>query len=621
MPVVNSILNLRRPSLSLSLVTMGIVLSGPQWVWATPAPPQANAAELTQAASGPADQTVLAHTSTQLAPLAGPTMVDQPLSQTGPSAPFDLGPGPTNADPADADPAATNPRPHLCLQGFNVVGSTVFSQDELKQAIDQALAAIPRPSDAPPARADCQYFLSFEDILLARSAITQLYVDNGYVTSGAILPEQRLEAGTPTIQVIEGRLTEINVNGTYHLQPGYISSRLAIAAGPPLNIDRLLEGLRLLQLNPLIDTISADLQDNPEPGTNRLVVTVNEADTFSMHVGLDNNRSPSVGSVRRSIGLTENNLVGLGDAFTLDYYNTDGSNEIDTSYRIPLSPYDTALTLTGQFTTSQVIEAPFDTLGINGNSYEVNLGVDHPLINTPTQNLRLGLNLFHSYGQSRLGIDGIGGFPLVPGADAQGKSAVTSLGFSQTWTQRSTDQVVAALSQFNLGIGALGATVNTDGQPDSNFFSWQGQAQWVRQLAPDMLLIARGSVQLASDSLLLSQQFSLGGQATVRGYRQDQLLTDNGLQGSVEARFPILRIPDLGGVLQIATFLDGGYGWNVRGPNPDQNTLIGLGTGLLWQQSNLSARIDWGIPLISVSDTGNTLQDNGIYFSVAYSFF
>ncbi len=92
---------------------------------------------------------------------------------------------------------------------------------------------------------------------------------------------------------------------------------------------------------------------------------------------------------------------------------------------------------------------------------------------------------------------------------------------------------------MSLGLNLLNSTIN-QGTPDSRFLSWRGQGQWVRLLAPDTLLLVRGDIQLADGSLLPSEQFGLGGQETVRGYRQDALLTDNGTLLSTELRIPIL---------------------------------------------------------------------------------
>ncbi len=179
--------------------------------------------------------------------------------------------------------------------------------------------------------------------------------------------------------------------------------------------------------------------------------------------------------------------------------------------------------------------------------------------------------------------------------------------------------VFAMRSQFSVGVDWFNANVNTDA-PDSRFFAWRGQTQWVQQLAPDTLFLAKGDVQLAGNSLVPLEQFGLGGQLSVRGYRQDTLLTDNGILFSAEFRLPIFRAPKMGGVLQLTPFIDIGKGWNDHGKIPSSNTLIGTGLGLLWKQNNnFSVRLDWGIPLTSTEGDKASLQENGLYFSVGYS--
>jgi len=85
---------------------------------------------------------------------------------------------------------------------------------------------------------------------------------------------------------------------------------------------------------------------------------------------------------------------------------------------------------------------------------------------------------------------------------------------------------------------------------------------------------------------------------------------------------PLLRVEEVQGVLQVAPFVDLGVGWNndtENNPNPEQQTLVGLGVGLQWQMNNLTARIDYGIPLTEDINDGDTLQEEGIYFSVTAS--
>jgi hemolysin activation/secretion protein len=494
----------------------------------------------------------------------------------------------------------------VTVERFDVVGSTVFSAERLAEVTEQFTN---RP-------------LTFAEILEVRSAITQLYADEGYITSGAYVPPQTFkDGGVVEIRVIEGRLEDIEIIGTRRLRPGYVSSRIAVGTPAPLNVNQLLERLQLLQLDPLIENISADLQAGTQPGTNLLAVEVTEANSFDASLTIDNNRSPSVGNVQYGFGLAEGNLLGFGDRLSLGYRVTEGSDEFEIAYTLPLNPYNGTLGFLASFSDNDVIEEPFDVLEIRSNTDLYELTFRQPLTQTPTQEFALGLTASHQASQTFLGIDDIGPFPLSPGADDQGRTKVSALRFFQEWTQRNSTQVLALRSQFNLGLGILGATISDTG-PDSRFFSWQGQGQWVKLLGPDTLVLIRSSAQLSADPLLVLEQYGLGGQYTVRGYRQDQLLTDNGMQASLEFRLPILRDPNSNTLLQVTPFIDFGYGWNHSGENPDPNTLVGVGAGLLLNINNgLTARFDWGVPLVSVDSQKNTLQENGLYFSLGISFF
>ena len=43
------------------------------------------------------------------------------------------------------------------------------------------------------------------------------------------------------------------------------------------------------------------------------------------------------------------------------------------------------------------------------------------------------------------------------------------------------------------------ATIN-ENDPDSSFFAWRGQGQWVRRLDEDFLFLLKGDVQLSASS-------------------------------------------------------------------------------------------------------------------------
>ncbi len=525
--------------------------------------------------------------------------------------PSDVLPQPSNQDqllpppqlPEQQTPRQDYPDAIFQVNRIEVIGSTVFKPEQF--------AAITAPFVGRE--------VSFAELLQVKDAIAKLYTDNGYVTTGALIIPQTVEAGVIKIQVIEGSLQEIKIIGNRRLRSQYIRDRIQLGAGKPLNIPRLLEKLQLLRLDPRIQKLSAELQTGTRPGTNILQVEVEEADTFKLTTTLDNGRSPSVGSFRRGLDVQEANLLGLGDTFSVGYANTDGSNTINVNYTLPINAHNGTVLFGFSQGWNHVIEQPFSVLDIQSNTRSYELGYRQPLIQKPTQELAIGLSFSRQESQTELGIDNIGPFQLSPGADANGKTNISALRFFQEYTQRSNQYVFALRSQFSFGVDWFDANVS-DNEPDSRFFSWRGQTQWVRQLAPDTLFLARGDFQLAADSLVPLEQFGLGGQLSVRGYRQDTLLTDNGILFSAEFRLPIVRAPKLEGILQLTPFFDVGKGWNVNGENPSSNTLVSTGLGLLWKQGdNLSARLDWGIPLTSTEGEKRSLQENGLYFSVQYS--
>ncbi|MEH1911617.1 MAG: ShlB/FhaC/HecB family hemolysin secretion/activation protein [Nostoc sp.] len=511
---------------------------------------------------------------------------------------------PSAPTPTPEEPLPGNLPETIVVQRFEVVGSTVFSPEELAQATAEFTK---RP-------------ISLTEVYQARSKITDLYIKNGYITSGAYIPPQTIQSGVVKIQVVEGKLEDIQVTGTRRLNPNYVRSRLAIATSPPLNRQRLLEALQLLQLNPLIQNVSAELSAGSRNGVSLLEVKISEAKTFSSQIILDNGRSPSVGSFRRRLQLNEANLLGFGDGLSLGYTNTDGSNSFDASYTLPLNPHNGTLSFNYGTTSSNVIEPPFNILDIQSASRYYEITFRQPIVQTPTQEFAVGLTA--SRRESDASYSPLGERLPFPGlgADEQGRTKVSALRFFQEWTSRNSHEVIALRSQFNLGIDALSPTINQS-PPDSRFFAWQGQAQWARLLAPETLLLLRLNTQLASRTLLPLEQFGLGGQDSVRGYRQDYLLTDNGTFVSAEVQVPILRLPQIDSTLQVVPFADFGVGWNSSGrENPDPNILAAVGLGLRWSQSDrFTVRLDWGIPLISVDSNERTLQENGLYFSLFYN--
>lgn len=455
--------------------------------------------------------------------------------------------------------------------------------------------------------------VTFEQLVKLRSDITALYTSRGYITSGAFLPNnQNLSDGVVQIQVVEGEIEAIQVEGLQRLNSSYVRSRLQLAGQTPFNQQKLERALQLLQVDPLLRRVNAELTAGSAPGRSVLQVTLQEAPSLNASVGSDNYQPNSIGSAQLSVTGSYANLLGQGDRISVQYGRTNGLNLYDIGYTIPVNPRDGTVTLSYNTNDSRIIEDAVDELDIRSDAQTWSLAFRQPLSRSVTEEFALGLSLDLRRSQTYI-LDDIP-FSFSTGAE-DGESKLTVLRFTQDWVRRGRTQVLAARSQFSLGLDAFDATINDTGT-DGRFIKWLGQFQWVQQVGGRSLLVTRLNAQLTPDSLLSPERIGLGGQDTVRGYAQNQIVTDNAIWATAEVRLPLTPNSNR---LELIPFIDAGHAWNNDLPDPTGDLLIAVGVGLHWQiLRGLDLRVDYGIPLVNDDAQGNSLQDNGIYVSLRY---
>jgi hemolysin activation/secretion protein len=503
-------------------------------------------------------------------------------------------------------PAGLNPEKipgAVVLKRFDVIGNRVIPESEIDRLLKPYLF---RP-------------VSFVELLEVQQAITQLYVERGYFTSGAYIPPQKIKDRTVRIEIIEGSIENIKIYGLKHLHPEYIRGRIEAATQPPVNRAKLLNALQILQLNPLIANISAELSQGLNPGESLLEIEVEEANRFKTALGFNNYQAVTVGDQSRQLLLEDDDVLGFGDRFAVSYINTPSSNSLENlSYTMPLGSHDNELELAYSYSDSLIISEPFEDLRLSSQGSSVVASYRQKILHTPRKEMTLGFAF--NYQNTQLFLMDVGFPTLARGTDLEGVTKIAALQFVQEYSDRSEGYVLAFSSQFNIGINVFDATVNPDGIPDSQFLIWRGQGQYIKQLTDETNLLLRGQLQLSDRPLVSLEQFRAGGASSVRGYRKDRTLADNGLFLSAELYHTIWKTTDGNSSLTLNPFGDFSEVWNADDVSPEVETLVSLGLGLqLLLGDTLAARVDWGIPLIQ--DTGfqeNSLQDQGIYFSLEF---
>ncbi|NJR23834.1 MAG: ShlB/FhaC/HecB family hemolysin secretion/activation protein [Richelia sp. CSU_2_1] len=526
----------------------------------------------------------------------------QPTPQPSPEPPQ----APPTIEPQRPTPVPQPlPATPFLVQKIQVRGSTILSQEEIN--------ALVKPIEGRNS--------TLEELRQVADKITEIYLDRGYITSRAVLPVQTITAGVVQIQVIEGRLARIEVEGTKRLHRDYIRSRIQLGAGTPLSTAKLEDQLRLLRVDPLFDNVEASLRAGDNEGESILIVRIVEANPFIANFSIDNYSPPSVGSERLGVTLRHRNLTGNGDELSAAYYRAIGDSDVfDFSYRRPLNAMNGTLQLRAAPNRNSIVQAPFDEFDISGKSHLFEISYRQPLIRSPLEEFALSAGFTYQRGNTFLG--GIP-FPFGIGPDEKGVSTTSTIKLGQDYIRRDPQGAWALRSQFTIGTSLFDATQNEGSDPDGQFISWLGQVQRVQRLNSKHLLIVQGDLQLSANSLLPNQQFVIGGGQSLRGYRQNARSGDNGFRISIEDRITLRRngagIP----TLQIAPFIDAGAVWNNgSNPNklPNQTFLAGAGLGVLWSPiQQVNVRLDYGLPLVNLSDRGDNLQDSGIYFSIIYT--
>ncbi len=465
-----------------------------------------------------------------------------------------------------------------------------------------------------------------EQVKAAAEAITQLYLSNGFITSFAQFdPDAPMSVvnGVAQIKAIEGQIERIDVIGAAQTNPDYVRSRISLGVSKPINANDVEDQLRLLRADPLFSNVTSSLKPSTEAGKSLLVVQVEEAKQLTGSINFDNYAPVSVGTEKTSLGLNYRNLTGLGDLLSASYARgtSGGSNLYDFNYSIPINPMNGTIGIRYAPSNYRITEPAFAALNIRGANNLYDLVYRQPVIRNPREELAFSLGFAYQTGQTFL-FENLA-IPFGLGPDSNGVSTTSVFRIAEDYTLRDVDGAWSLRSQINIGTGLFNATFVTI--PNAGFVSWTGQAQRVQVLSTDALLVVSLDSQLSANPLLPSQQFTIGGAQSLRGFRQNARSGDNGVRFSLETRITAIRDQESKrSLLQISPFIDLGAIWN-SGLNPtpslSQNFLAAGGLSVTIEPiSRLVLRLDAAIPFINLQERGNNLQDAAVYFSTSYQF-
>lgn len=456
------------------------------------------------------------------------------------------------------------------LSDLVVNGVTVYKKDELLRYYKSYLGKD----------------ISLPDLQIIADAITARYRADGYVLSRAILPAQQIEAGKVYIQVIEGYISAIYVEGDISKVRSKIEKYgEKIKQMRPLQVRKLERCILMLNDIPGLTVKTVLSPAVATVGASELTFVV-EQQRLNIDVYYDNRGSRYLGPDEVIVSTSLSDAVFAADNLLLQTIDTplyDEERYLRLGYSCPLGLSGLRVNVSGSLTETKP-GFIINSLDLIGRSKNWSIGVEYPLVRTRTKKLSV-------YGKFD-SMDTYTNFDVVTLYQDHIRSIRfgASYNFDDQWRG---DNVISL--DFSKGLHRLGASPLEPQTPLSRF---HGRSDYSKvnasvsryqSFGSRWMLVSSTTGQYSFRNILLSaEQFGFGGPQFGRAYDPSEVIGDSGIAGKLELRantYPEWRFLQQ---VQYYTFYELGATWNVSSdvaqPNKDSGSDLGAGLRATFNQ-------------------------------------
>ena len=420
--------------------------------------------------------------------------------------------------------------------------------------------------------------------------ISDWYISRGYITSRAFLTEQDLSGGELHIAVLEGRLERIQMAGE---PPRTLAIVFPGLEGKILNLRDIEQGME--QIN---RTRSAPVQIEILPGETAgySVVNLTASPEFPLSASLnfDNSGQKSTGTGQVGGSLVGNNLLGLADRWFIsggrssDFASDHDAQNVQAGVSLPYgyslfdysyswSNYQSTINNNGYYWNS------------TGDSQSHRFTASRVLFRNGDIKTAVSLGLSHQISRNWLNNAKL---------DSSSRK-LTSLLFGLNHTQKIFGGVATINPTFSHGMPWLGAEDDNGKHgdvPKAEFKKWSLNGSFQLPVADNLWWLTSAYGQWSPDRLYGSERLTIGGESSVRGFKEHYLSGDNGGYWRNELNYTLFTLPVIGQVSALAA-LDGGWLQKDAKDPWASGTLWGSAFGLSTANRFYSSQFTVGLPV------------------------
>lgn len=434
----------------------------------------------------------------------------------------------------------------------------------------------------------------------------------GFPVVNVVVPQQTVKDGVIQILAIEARVGRVKVENARWFRPDNIRKEVKLREGDKIDANQLQDDVNWLSTNPF-RAVDLKFEPGDAEGTTDLVIDVQDRLPFRIYTTYDDYGIDLTGKNRQSVGFNLGNLFSLDHQAGFQYTTSwkeifNSMNAYSGSYLIPL-PWRNSLSIFGSYTKSQAETVPGQQF--QGDSWQMSgrYNVPLPTLDPISHAFYAGLdfkqssNAFLIFGEN------------VATGSGSGLAPFSIFQLTAGYNANVPDEL--GLTSFELGGfyspgGVTGWNSTTQFQevvPNSDSSYVYGKFNFNRTFILPYKFTISGNFngQLASDPLMPTEQYGIGGYNTVRGYDERSANGENAYVFNVELRTPpgsIFKIfgnQEVDDSIQFLGFFDYGYVGNIKpveGALEPTVYLMSIGPGVRYNIDRfVSVRFDWGFQL------------------------
>ena len=412
-------------------------------------------------------------------------------------------------------------------------------------------------------------------------AIQEKYRADGYILA-KITDLNIAQDGTLTIKISEGNLEGYKVKGNKKTKEYVILREMRQKAGEPFNANQARRSMQRVYNLGFFEDVNVKMNPGVEPNAVIMELDVKEKRTGSFGIGAGYS---SADGMVGTVSVSDTNFRGMGDTISLSYEISGDDTDArgyTFMYRRPwLDKKETAGTLRVYNRTYE-----YDDYDENGNHKESfmrkysgsEVTISRPMSEFSTNFVTLRNRKDKYVKHTETG-------------NAGNRSGNTAWLGSNFGTTRSITLEHVTDTRDNVYEPTMGARASISAE----FAGLGGDFNYQKAILGDthylkagraQVFVLRGQYGISRGTISEYSQFRMGGQDTIRGYREDQFRGTRMALASVEYRFPIVS------KVTGALFADYGGAWSDGFVPEKMHGSVGVGLGLNTPIGPL--RLDYG---------------------------